>query len=133
MLIIVIAAAFNVATSLFVTVLQRFHDISIYKTLGMSYRDVSFLFISHGLIIGSIGIASGVLLGILLCEIFEWLQATYQFMPGMVYRMDNFTLELHGVDLLAIVVASFLICFISTIVPARRGARLKPVEGLRYE
>jgi lipoprotein-releasing system permease protein len=54
-------------------------------------------------------------------------------LPVEAYRLDHIGVELRPWDALAIVCASILICLISTVIPARRGAQLDPVEGLRYE
>ncbi len=133
MLIIVLVAAFNVSTSLYVTVLRRYHDISIFKTLGMPKAKITLMFVMHGLIVGMIGIFIGTVLGVALCEVFEFVQSRFELMPGKVYRLDNFQLIIKFMDLVLVVFASIVICFLSTLVPAIRGAGLDPVEGLRYE
>ncbi|MEM7646763.1 MAG: hypothetical protein AAF203_07640 [Pseudomonadota bacterium] len=88
---------------------------------------------SHGLTLGVIGLGVGLTLGFLFCFGFEALQRVYPIMPEEVYRMSNFSTQIHLTDLVGVVVATLVICFISTLAPALRGARLSPVEGLKYE
>jgi len=132
-LIMVIAASFNIASNLFINVLQKYSDISILRALGFSGRDVSRVFLLQGLFFGAIGTAAGLALGLLLCAGFVVLQKYVVLLPVDVYKIDHVGVELRAFDLAAIVVSALLICLISTLVPARRGAKLDPVEGLRYE
>ncbi len=133
MLIMVIAAFFNVSTTLFLGVLRRYSQISVMRALGLKRKDVVVLFCLHGLALGVIGLVFGLLLGLLFCLGFENLQKIYPIMPEEVYRMSNFATHLEFQDIVWVVVATILTCFISTLAPAFRGARLSPVEGLKYE
>ncbi len=133
LMILVVAAAFNVANTLFVSVVQRYRDISVLKTLGAPDSMVRHIFTAQGLIVGAVGSGFGIGIGLLLCELFEWGQAHFKIIPKEVYKLDYIRLEVRSVDLLAIVGVSLFICFIATVVPSRRGARISPVEGLRYE
>ena len=54
-------------------------------------------------------------------------------MPEEVYKMSNFATHIDSMDTLGVVVATLIICFLSTLAPAFRGAKLSPVEGLKYE
>lgn len=133
LMILVVAAAFNIANTLFINVVQRYRDISVLKTLGAPDRLIRRIFTVQGLIVGGVGATIGLILGLLLCRLFEWLQTSYQLIPAEVYKLDHIDLEVRGLDLLIILAASLLICFIATLVPSRRGSRITPVEGLRYE
>lgn len=132
-LIIVIAAGFNVITSLFVTVLKRYRDISLLKTLGARPIDIAFLFCLHGLILGVVGTALGVGIGYALCYGFELAQKFFPLMPEDIYKLSFVATEFRALDLVWVCSATMIICFLSTVVPAIRGARLSPVEGLKYE
>lgn len=131
--LIVIAAAFNISTSLYVSVLRRFRDISVLKTLGASPHFIRGLFVRQGLIISLSGSMLGVLLGLFLCRFLIWLQNYIPLFPGEIYRIDFVQLETRSIDILLILVVSTIIGYFSTWSPAKRGSRLKPVEGLRYE
>lgn len=132
-LIIVVAAGFNVITSLFVTILKRYRDISLLKTLGARPFDIGFLFCLHGLLLGALGTGLGLLIGWILCYGFEWAQKIYPLMPADIYRLSFVATELRTQDIVWICSATMMICFLSTLIPALRGARLSPVEGLKYE
>lgn len=133
MLIMVIAAFFNVSTTLFLGVLRRYSQISVLRALGLKGRDIVVLFCLHGLALGVIGLSGGLILGLFFCWGFEFLQKVYPIMPEDVYRMSNFSTHLRLEDILWVIVATLIICFLSTLAPAFRGARLSPVEGLKYE
>lgn len=133
LLVIVVAAAFNIASTMFASVIRRFRDISILKSMGASRRLIIGIFASQGLLIGVIGSLLGVLFGLLACGVFLWVQERWGILPAEVYKLDKVYLELRFADLAAILAVSWLISLIATLEPARRGANLPPVEGLRYE
>ena len=133
MLIMVVAAFFNVSTTLFLGVLRRYSQVSVMRALGLKRRDIVMLFCFHGLVLGSVGLIIGIVLGFLFCIGFEEIQKIYPIMPEEVYRLSNFSTEIYFQDLVWVVVATLVICFLSTLAPAFRGASLSPVEGLKYE
>lgn len=133
LMILVVAAAFNIANTLFVSVVQRYRDISVLKTLGATNGFVRSIFIAQGLMVGAVGATLGITVGLLLCRLVEWAQVRWQLVPAEVYKLDHINLDVQITDLLVIVGVSLLICFIATMVPSRRGSRISPVEGLRYE
>jgi lipoprotein-releasing system permease protein len=133
MLIMVVAASFNVSTTLYITVLRRYPDISIYKTMGLGPRDIRRIFQFYGLAIASIGIFLGLVFGVLLIALFLFLQDHFMILPPDVYKLGKIQPDFRFFDMVAIVVAAYVVCLLSTLAPARRGARLDPVEGLRYD
>lgn len=132
-LIMVIAAAFNVSTTLFITVMKRYGDMGLLKALGARQRDILFIFILHGLLVASVGSLVGLLLGGLLSLGFMVAQNIFHILPADVYKLETILIDVRLADVLMILVATYLICFLSTLIPALRGARFQPVEGLRYE
>ncbi|CAE79372.1 Lipoprotein releasing system transmembrane protein [Bdellovibrio bacteriovorus HD100] len=132
-LVITIVAAFNVSATLFVNVVRRFKDIAILKTVGLSQKDIMKIFVCQGLFMGLVGIVLGFALGVGIAYLFEFMQGRLSLISGEVYRLENIELQIRFVDGVAICVATLVICLIATIAPARRGAKLEPVEGLRSE
>lgn len=132
-LVIVIAAAFNVASTLYINVVTRFSEIGLLKALGLSKKAVVKVFSLQGLIIGSIGLLGGLILGTALCWGFEFIERHFGIIPGSIYKIDHIELNLRWQDLLSISVATMLICFVATLAPALRGSQLTPVEGLKNE
>lgn len=132
-LVITIVAAFNVSATLFVNVVRRFKDIAILKTVGLSQKDIMKIFVCQGLFMGLVGLVLGFALGIGIAYLFEFMQGRLSLISGEVYRLENIELQIRFVDGVAICIATLVICLIATIAPARRGAKLEPVEGLRSE
>ena len=133
MLIMVVAAFFNVSTTLFLNVLRRYAQVSILKTLGVRKRSVVFLYCMNGLFLASLGLIGGLFMGYVFCELFELTLANYAIMPEDVYKLSFKTTVIERDDLVGVVIATVVICILSTIAPALRGASLSPVEGLKYE
>ena len=133
LLVMVIAASFNISSTLFVSVMRRYGDISILKTMGANRWFIIKLFTSQGLLIGFLGAVLGLILGLGACFGFMWAQKEFGLIPSDIYKLDHVDIEVRFLDLLAIFCASLLICFVATLAPSRRGARMVPVEGLHYE
>lgn len=132
-LLMVIAAAFNVASTLYLSVVKRYAQISLLKAIGVDSRFIRQLFTSQGIVVGVLGAALGMIWGWLGCRVFLWAEKKWGLFPGEVYKLDHVNLEMRTFDILAILGATLLICYLATLAPARRGAKLRPVEGLRYE
>jgi lipoprotein-releasing system permease protein len=130
-LFIVIVASFNVSSSVFVSVLRKFGDISILKTLGASPKFLIQLFVLQGTLMGIVSSLIGIVLGIALSMVVRYTDLVD--VPGDVYKFDHLPIDIRFGDLAAIFIVTVLICFVSSILPARRGSKLKPVEGLKYE
>lgn len=132
-LIIVFAACFNVMSSLLVSVYQRFHDIALLKALGFQRQAILKLFQIQGFLIGFLGSSVGLLVGVLGALAFEWAQREFGLVPGSVYKLDSITVRFRWEDIVTVMLATNLIAIAATWLPARKGADLPPVEGLRYE
>jgi lipoprotein-releasing system permease protein len=132
-LILVVAACFNVASTLYVRVINRYSEISILKSMGGKRGFVVKIFALQGLLLGGIGATGGIAFGVILAKAFKWAVEHWELMPADVYKIEVFTAELRITDLSAVFAATFLVCFLSTLLPALRGSRLNPCEGLRYE
>ncbi|MNT01769.1 outer membrane-specific lipoprotein transporter subunit LolE [compost metagenome] len=82
--------------------------------------------------IGILGLAGGFILGFILCALFAWFQQSLNLVAGSVYKIEGIHLQIRFIDSVAICAATLIICFLATLMPARRGSQLSPVEGLRY-
>lgn len=132
-MLMIVAAAFNVASTLYLSVVRRYSQIGILKAMGVSEKFIQKLFTVQGLIVGVTGAGLGLLLGLLGCQVFIWAERRFGLFPGEVYKLNFVQLEIRTLDVLAILVTTLLFCYISSRAPARRGAQLVPIEGLRYE
>ncbi len=132
-LVIVLAAAFNVSSTLYINVITRFSEIGLLKAMGVPRKGIIQVFSCQGLLIGLFGIVGGFALGLGLCGIFGWVESHYGLLQGSVYKLDHINLMVRPLDALAIAISTLLICFLATLAPAMRGASLSPVEGLKNE
>lgn len=130
-LIIVIVAAFNISSTLYVFIRQKYSDIAILKTLGLSPAKIKQVFLGQGLIVGASGVFLGIILGYLLCLGFMFLQNYYSLISGAVYKIDRIDVQIRFLDLLVIATATILICLLATLSPAIRGSKLEVIEGLK--
>lgn len=139
LMLIVAVAVFNIVATLVMVVNDKRTDIAILRTLGMTPRGVLAVFMTQGLLIGWVGTALGVVLGLTLAfnvgTIVPFLQNTFGFyiMDPRVYYLSTIPSEPHARDVVVIAVSALLLTFAATIYPSRRAARTPPAEALRYE
>lgn len=133
LLIIVMAAAFNVTGALFNHVIQKTPEISVLLALGFSKRDLLLTFAVQGLLLGVVGSVSGFVFGSLLAQVFEFLQTAIHILPAETYRLNKIDINFRMIDVAAVVLATSVICVLAALAPAFRASNFKPVEGLRHE
>lgn len=137
--IIVLVAAFNIATTLIMVVMEKHRDIAILRAMGATSRSIMKIFILEGLIIGTLGTLFGTALGLLLAgyadPIIKGLERLFgvKIFDQSVYGMDRFPSVVNLEDVVAVVVVAMSISLLATIYPAWRAARMDPAEALRYE
>lgn len=127
----VVVASFNISSTMFVNVLRRFSDIATLQTLGAGRKQLIRIFLSHGILVGLVGTLSGIVLGLLGGYFVSHLSTLY--IPAEIYKFDRLPMDVRWKDLVAIIFTSLLISAAASWFPARKGASLKPIEGLRYE
>ncbi len=129
--LIILVAAFNIASTLIMMVMGKTRDIAILKAMGAPNKSIRKIFVFKGMIIGLIGTIMGVLAGSAICallkrySIVELTGDIYYFTTKLPVRLELF-------DVLIIVCAALVICFLATLYPARQASRLDPVEAIRY-
>jgi lipoprotein-releasing system permease protein len=137
--LIVAVAAFNLVSTLVMTVTDKRADIAILRTLGATPRSIMGIFIVQGAASGIIGTLSGVLLGLVVAfnidVIVPAIEAVLQvsFLPSSVYLISRMPSDPQQADIVPIVVISLVLAFLATLYPSWRASRLQPAEALRYE
>lgn len=132
-LVILIAAAFNVCIQLYVFVVRKYPTLSLLKALGLTKNQVLALVSLQGFFVGVVGLALGCVLGVLLSFCFTLVESHLSLIPGSVYKIDRIDLDLRFMDVVWVIVSTLLICTASAFAPAWRGARMSLVEGLKNE
>ncbi len=137
--LIVAVAAFNLVSTLVMTVTDKRADIAILRTLGASPRSVMGIFMVQGALSGVIGTLGGTLLGLLVAFNIDFIVPAIErllnvsFLPGSIYLISRMPSEPQSADIVPIVVVALLLSFIATLYPSWRASRVQPAEALRYE
>jgi lipoprotein-releasing system permease protein len=137
--LIVAVAAFNLVSTLVMSVTDKRADIAILRTLGASPKSVMGIFMVQGALVGVIGTLSGLLLGlgiafnidVIVPALERLLHAS--FLPRDIYLISRMPSEPQYADIMPIAVISLVLAFLATIYPSWRASRVNPAEALRYE
>jgi lipoprotein-releasing system permease protein len=129
--LIVGVATFNVLGSLTMGVIEKRRDIGILKALGATRRTITRVFMFEGILVGVVGTVTGTAVGLIVC----YLQMRYHLFPldPTVYIIPAIPVEIRWTDFVAVSVASMALSALASLYPARRAARLMPVEAIRWE
>jgi len=137
--LIVLVAAFGIASTLFMVVMEKNRDIAILKSMGATGSSIMKIFVLEGLVIGIIGTILGVFSGLLIALNLEPIITFIQKITGQnffskdIYYLDHFPSLVVPSDVVLISVTAVLISFIATLYPAWQASRMLPAEALRYE
>ena len=137
--LIVAVAAFNLVSTLVMTVTDKRADIAILRTLGASPRSIMGIFVVQGATVGVIGTMSGLLLGLLVAfnidVIVPALEKLFNasFLPRDIYLISRMPSEPLASDILPVAIISLVLAFVATLYPSWRASQVNPAEALRYE
>ena len=137
--LIVAVAAFNLVSTLVMTVQDKRADIAILRTLGASPRSIMGIFVVQGAMVGVIGTLAGLLLGlgiafnidVIVPAIERLLSAS--FLPKDIYLISRMPSDPQPADIVPVGVISLVLAFVATLYPSWRASRVNPAEALRYE
>jgi lipoprotein-releasing system permease protein len=130
LLLMILVGAFNIVSTLVMVVMEKRKDIAILRSMGATRESIRKIFLLKGCVIGLVGTALGVLLGLAVCG----LMAQYQFsLPEGMFLIPTVPVRVYGSNFVLVAVASFIVCFLASIYPSRQAAKLDPVEIIRYE
>jgi len=139
LMMIVIVAAFNIVSSLFMLVQDKNKDIAVLRTFGVSRRSVMKIFILSGVTIGIIGTTLGVVSGVIVSFYVEGIRQLVQTLTGRnlfppeMYFLSELPSVINPVEVLGIAVTAIGLSFLATLYPAWKASKTDPVEVLRYE
>jgi len=137
--LIVAVAAFNLVSTLVMTVTDKQSDIAILRTFGASPRSIMAIFMVQGATAGIIGTLSGVGLGLLVAFNIDVIVPAIEralnvsFLPGSIYLISRMPSDPQSADIIPIAVTSLILAFLATLYPSWRASRVQPAEALRYE
>ena len=139
LLSVVAVAAFNIVSTLVMSVAEKRRDIAVLRTMGARAGGIMAIFIAHGLALSGVGITVGALVGVFLATNIAAITAVLERTLGMklfdpsVYFISELPADLQSFDVALVVAASFLLSLLATVYPAWRAACIAPAEVLRYE
>jgi len=126
---IIVVAAFNIIASLMLIVLSKVREIAILASMGARAATLLRVFLAAGTFVGFAGTGLGILYGLAICA----LAALYGYpLDPKVYLIARLPVQISVREILLVAAATQLICFVATLYPAVRAARLRVVDGLRY-
>jgi lipoprotein-releasing system permease protein len=139
LMLVVAVAAFNIISTLVMVVKEKRADIALLRTLGAAPRDMLGIFVTQGAVIGVVGTAAGVLLGLLIAGNVTAITAGLERLTGVtlvdprVYFISELPADVRGAEVLVIAAVALALGVLATLYPAWRAANTQPAEALRHE
>ena len=137
--LIVAVAAFNLVSTLVMTVTDKQADIAILRTLGSSPRSIMLIFMVQGAASGIAGTLGGIVGGLLVAfnipTIVPFIERVLHttFLPASVYLIDHMPSDPQASDIVPVAFWALALAFLATVYPSWRASRVRPAEALRYE
>ncbi len=137
--LIILVAALNIVSGLYMLVKDKSADIAILRTMGATRGAIMRVFLIAGLSVGVIGTFLGFLIGVVFCDNIESIRQFLSSLTGTtlfnpeIYFLSRMPAEMDPAEVIAVVLMSLALTFLATLYPSWRAARLDPVEALRYE
>ncbi len=128
-ILIVLVAAFSIISTLVMMAMEKRSEIGILKTIGSTPNSIKKIFVYKGLTIGILGVITGWLIAI----IAAWAQNQYEIisLPPDIYFISYLPIEVHPFDFVLAGAITFSICFLASLYPAHRAAKLSVIDVLR--
>jgi lipoprotein-releasing system permease protein len=139
LMFIILVAAFGIMNTLITVTVQKTREIGVLKALGARTWQIVSVFLVQGMVVGVIGVASGLVLGMTLIrwrnEVSQWLASVLgvEIFPRSVYQFNEIPAEIVPTDVALICISAFIICSLAALIPAWIASRMDPVKALRCE
>ncbi|MFQ5416997.1 MAG: lipoprotein-releasing ABC transporter permease subunit [Myxococcota bacterium] len=136
---IMVVAAFSIVSTLVMMIMEKSSDIAILKAMGAEDDSIERIFAIEGTLIGLVGTSIGVVAGVAVTARISWIQQQIESvlgidaLPASVYQVSTLPAELDGGQIAVAVALAMVLSLGATLLPSRQGARIDPVEALRYE
>jgi lipoprotein-releasing system permease protein len=137
--LIVAVAAFNLVSTLVMTVTDKRADIAILRTLGASPNSIMGIFVVQGAMVGVIGTLAGLALGLAVAFNIDIIVPAMEqlfnasFLPKDIYLISRMPSDPQQADIVPVAIISLLLAFVATLYPSWRASQVNPAEALRYE
>ena len=133
--LIILVAALDIVSTLTMVVMEKGKDIAILRAMGATKSGILKIFVTEGMIIGTVGTLLGTALGFAICYMLKTSDTVRQLIPfdNNVYPISDFPVKIEPFYFITVAVFSILICFIATLYPSFQASRKDPIEALRYE
>jgi lipoprotein-releasing system permease protein len=128
---IILVAIFNIISSLLMVIVEKMGEIGILLSMGAGRRSIMRIFLINGMSVGVLGTLAGVVVGLGIC----FLQIKFNFikLPREIYLIESFPVIVKWLDVVLVVGTANLLCFVFSLYPAYKAAKLRPVETLKYQ
>ncbi|MCX6958955.1 MAG: ABC transporter permease [Verrucomicrobia bacterium] len=139
LMFIILVAAFGIMNTLITVTVQKTREIGVLKALGARTWQIVSVFVVQGMVVGIIGVVSGMILGMSLIrwrnEVSQWLASVLgvEIFPRSIYQFNEIPAEVVPTDVALICVSAFVICSLAALIPAWIASRLDPVKALRCD
>ncbi len=136
---IMVVAAFVIVATLIMMIMEKSSDIAILKAMGARDASIERIFAIEGTLIGLVGTAVGVAMGVVVTTQLSWIQQQIEAvtgidtLPASVYQFSALPWKIDPVQIATVAAIAMVLSLGATLLPSRQGARLDPAEGLRYE
>ena len=129
--LIIAVASFNILASLTMTVIEKKRDIGVLKAMGASNKIITKIFLFEGIAVGVIGMVAGSLIGLIVVLAQKYFE--FYTIDSSVYQFDALPVELRFTDFIFVPFAAFILCFLASLYPSRKAAKLDPIDSIRWE
>ncbi|MEE9280858.1 MAG: FtsX-like permease family protein [Myxococcota bacterium] len=136
---IMVVAGFIIIATLIMMIMEKSRDIAVLKAMGCDDDGVLRVFALEGILIGLVGLAAGLAMGLVITWNLEWIQTVVErsigldLLPANVYQLQGLPYDIVPGQLAIIALIAMVLSVGSTLLPSWQAARLDPAEALRYE